>query len=35
MTTTGKLLDKAKKMADAAAVKAIEINVRPDGHSGL
>ncbi|MDZ5723414.1 GlcG/HbpS family heme-binding protein [Acetobacterium sp. K1/6] len=27
MTTTGKLLDKAKKMADAAAVKAIEINV--------
>ncbi|WKY44719.1 heme-binding protein [Eubacteriaceae bacterium ES2] len=27
MTTTGKLLDLAKKMADAAAVKAIEIDV--------
>ncbi|WKY47870.1 heme-binding protein [Eubacteriaceae bacterium ES3] len=27
MTTTGKLLDMAKKMADAAAVKAIEIDV--------
>jgi len=27
MTTTGKLLDMAKKMAEAAAVKAIEINV--------
>lgn len=27
MTTTGKLLDMAKKMADAAAAKAIEINV--------
>jgi uncharacterized protein GlcG (DUF336 family) len=26
MTTTGKLLDLAKKMADAAAVKAIEID---------
>lgn len=27
MTTTGKLLDMAKKMAEAAAVKAIEIDV--------
>ncbi|KNZ41352.1 GlcG/HbpS family heme-binding protein [Acetobacterium bakii] len=27
MTTTGKLLDMAKKMAEAAALKAIEINV--------
>lgn len=27
MTTTGKLLDLAKKMAEAAAAKAIEINV--------
>src|SRR5665647_2059801 len=27
MTTTGKLLDMAKKMAEAAAAKAIEINV--------
>ena len=27
MTTTGKLLDMAKKMAEAAAAKAIEIDV--------